>query len=132
MRCQSCQKFVSMENGEPEVNDEELTSGSVFFSVRLTRNCADCGDELKEASFDHAQDHQAELDAHMAEKHEGEDADFELEIGDSEAGESGGGRYHKNMIDVHVGYSIRCNLCDEAVLEGEFADSIAASGFEEI
>src|SRR6516165_1086406 len=56
MRCPDCSKFVGMENGDPQVNSLEVSydSGCIEFecSVTHTRNCADCGTELKSCDYD--------------------------------------------------------------------------------
>jgi hypothetical protein len=53
-RCESCQRFVSLEQGEPEVEGLEVDAAGevVTGSVRLSLICADCGQELKEAQVD--------------------------------------------------------------------------------
>ena len=149
MRCPDCGKFVSLETSDPEMQNEELTDdGQVELSVRLTRNCADCSNELKETTFDLSDDHSEDIEAHIKAHHPNsltDDGDeprptFTLEIGNTENSESGGGRYAKNMIGVSIDYEIRCDVCDRAddkvnpdpVTVGNLSDSIPASGFDEM
>ena len=59
MRCPDCNKFVSFDEADPEVNtlgiDED---GQVNAEVRIVNTCADCGTELKEITFEMEHDHQ--------------------------------------------------------------------------
>lgn len=55
MRCPDCAKFVAFDtDNEPEHDDAEVDEGGTVTvsGVRITNNCAECGQELKEASFD--------------------------------------------------------------------------------
>lgn len=53
MRCPGCEKFVSLEMGDPEVQDSNVdTDGTVTITVRIVRTCADCGEEMKEATLE--------------------------------------------------------------------------------
>ena len=53
-RCPDCNKFVGLEQGDPEVtvNSDMLTSleDLIEGDVRLVLNCADCGSEMAEAT----------------------------------------------------------------------------------
>jgi hypothetical protein len=52
MRCPDCNKFVSFDEQEPEINSIEVDdSGNVSAEVRIVNACGDCGAELKEANF---------------------------------------------------------------------------------
>lgn len=53
MRCPDCNKFVSYANDEePEIDTEEIDGvGNYTIEVRLPKNCAECGTELKSNSF---------------------------------------------------------------------------------
>lgn len=51
-RCPDCNKFVPMDQGDPEVNDVNVDGNTVTVSVRLVNNCGECGTELTEASVD--------------------------------------------------------------------------------
>lgn len=52
MRCPDCNKFVSFDEPAVEMEDPEISSGSVTASARVALNCAECGTELAEATFD--------------------------------------------------------------------------------
>jgi len=132
-RCNDCQKFVGLENGDPEVDGEDLTEGTVTIEVRLTRNCAECSGELKEYTFPLEADHSDEIKAHEEEHHDGDPQEYTLEVDSTEADESGGGRYKKNMISVTAHYTITCDECKaEVVADAEVSDEAPASSFDEM
>lgn len=69
MRCPDCNKFVSFDTDtEPElslsVDDEGVVSGT----ARIVNTCAECSQELKEATLDVEIDLSAEVTAHRDEK----------------------------------------------------------------
>ncbi len=64
MRCPDCNRFVSQEAGEPEV-DDSTSDMQVSLSVRIVQNCAECGTELKEATLEIERD----LDEEVGEAH---------------------------------------------------------------
>lgn len=127
-RCEQCQKFVSLELGEPEVDSENIdTDGQIEVSITLTRNCADCGSEMK--SYTYELEATAEIEGHKGEGHT-----LELELDTPEADEGGGGRYAKNMISVEVGATVRCSCQDkdaDLLWSDTLTDSAAASDFED-
>jgi len=52
-RCPSCNRFVSLElSDEPEVNvaTYDAESDTLTFEARLVRMCAECGEEMSEAT----------------------------------------------------------------------------------
>lgn len=140
MRCPDCNKFVGMENGDPEVNSlevgevEEAGVCTVTAEVSLVRNCADCSTELKRADLE------AEVQVELGEAKakcaspKAKDGAHELSVSElsSEATESGGGRYAKNLIGFTLDFKVECENegCDLAV-DGQAEDSLPASGFEE-
>ena len=76
-RCSDCNKFVGLEQGEPEVQDLEIDeTGEVTGQVRVILTCADCGSEIKEAYIDLDETPSSELEDHIADHAEaGEDAE---------------------------------------------------------
>lgn len=64
-RCPDCNKFVSYDDStEPEVDADVDETGHVTGTVRVVLTCAECGAELREASFDLDVDLSAEVEAH--------------------------------------------------------------------
>jgi len=52
-RCTDCNKFVSLELGDnPDMNIDIDEEGVITGDVTITRNCAECGTEMKEGKFD--------------------------------------------------------------------------------
>lgn len=154
-RCPDCNKFVSMENGEPEFNSLEamLQNGDVFVtaSVRSIRNCADCGTEMKSLdvemeenisieTFDGFKELSDKDKAKLLKFAEEEDETLELEAdeGDTSMDESGGGRYKKNMIttvargDITLTWDRRAHGGEvKLTTTVELSSENAASEFEE-
>lgn len=149
MRCPDCNKFVSMENGDPEVNSLEATwqgNGviNVTADLELFRNCADCGTQLKSAQPS------IETDLDLAEQEawralpedkrarilaalEADSAIVNVDNGDPSVDESGGGRYAKNMITVTLPITIKIEAgeLDRVEFSADLSESLAASEFEE-
>lgn len=78
MRCESCQKFVSNEDADPEPESVDDTEGGnpPTVDVRRVRVCAECGSEMKEATltveanepaFTVADEYRKAVDEHEAE-----------------------------------------------------------------
>jgi len=124
MRCPDCNKFVSLEFQPPEVDDLEYDGQNVTGTVRLTRTCAECSQELKEATLDI----NAEVDAEWAEKHDGHNISVEF---DPEEIEEGGGRYAKSYFGAGGSIQVKCDDCNETT-EVEWSDKVAASHMEEL
>ena len=82
MRCPDCNKFVAYDEAEPEIDDDspEVGDGNISFNVRIVNNCADCGTELKEASFDP----EVSFDEEIIKAHTGNDHELSVEISDAE------------------------------------------------
>lgn len=52
-RCSDCNKFVGLDLGEsPELSIDVDAEGVINGDVTISRNCAECGTELKEGRFD--------------------------------------------------------------------------------
>lgn len=113
-RCPSCNKFVGLENADPETDSLQAMCESrgnirVEGDLRHARNCADCGETLKEID-EHVEEHISldqfkgwdKLDAAQRKLIEDAMEAGELEVDVEEDGtsadESGGHRYKKNMI----------------------------------
>jgi hypothetical protein len=133
MRCDQCTKFVSLETADPEVDGENVTdngdgTGTLTLSVRLHRDCADCGQELKEYNFDVEEPFDCPKNCGGEED---EQHDLTVDIQNEEPTESGGHRYKKNMVGFSLDAVISCSNCDFTE-ELHVEDSAAASWFEEL
>jgi hypothetical protein len=154
-RCPDCNKFVGLENGEPEINSLDVTPNTggilrVEADIRHVRQCADCSNELKEID-EHVEE---EVDV---EKFEGwdkldevqkkaikdalENGEITVEADDSgtNADESGGHRYKKNMIVCTADYTLEFEWQPDAKLpsikfkyNGQLRMENQASNYNEI
>lgn len=128
MRCPDCQKFVGLEFQEPEVQSLEVSDTSVTANIRIVRNCADCGNELKEATLEMEQDLEQEALDHLATPGEHE---LSVDEDSTEGLEEGGGRYKKSYFGATVQFTVRCS-CGEFEFSGELSDKVPASGMDEL
>jgi hypothetical protein len=138
MRCPDCNKFVGLETQDPEVDGLEVNDSSdsnavaVTGTVRIVRACADCGTEMKEASFDI--DTEVEIEGWQSgDKFDG----LEIEETSIESTESGGGRYAKNMIGYKLDLKVTGKLARggkkiDFEAEDSVEDSLQASAFDEM
>lgn len=137
MRCPDCNKFVSFDEADPEVDELEIDDdGQITCSVRITNTCAECGTELKEATL--------ELEDEVAvDGHSGDDHELQIiEAGTERTSRSGyykkgewvsaGGRYAKTYYGADVSYEVTC-LCGKLeAITGSIGDDVQASGMEEM
>lgn len=154
MRCPDCSKFVSLEMGDPEdvnldMSGEELDESGeltllVSMTCRIVRNCAECGTELKEASLEVSDDEvmveRGFLEACTEQKKvdkkdtwvwkEGH-GDMSIDETNVEQIEEGGGRYAKSYFGAQVSYEVKCK-CGVQLHEGQVSDKVAASGMDEL
>lgn len=127
MRCPNCSKFVSLELQDPEVNDLQLDDdGTITASVRVVRNCQDCGTEMKEATFD------VSLEVPEVTHTVGADRDkCQLSVEDNLSQlEEGGGRYKKSYYGAEGTFNLTCTCGAKA--EVQWSDKIDASSMDEI
>lgn len=147
MRCPNCNKFVGMENGDPEVDNIEASADGDSIHVTATatgyRNCAECSTQLKSLCVDFEDD--VALDkfdgwkdlpeperAKFIAALEGGKLELEAESSSGEASESGGGRYAKNMITTALDYTLTATLGEKSLeYNGTLSSENAASEFEE-
>ena len=136
-RCPDCQKFVSLEMQDPEVESCEIDiDGAITASVRIVRSCAECSTEMKEATLEieYTPD---EDEAKIVEEHQGDAHELIVEDGYSvEALEEGGGRYAKSFFGATLSVSVRCKCQKGAIVEPlftvELSDKVSASAMDEM
>jgi hypothetical protein len=141
MRCPDCNKFVSFEERDPEVQSLEVDEdGNVRAEIRLVNACSECGTELKEANFELEADHCEECKGHQGEGH-----DLTVEEQGCDRGSRSGyfdrkkkvwvnkyGRYAKTMYSVSLDYTITCTCGKLESISGTIEDEVQASGMEEL
>lgn len=127
-RCNDCNKFVSLETDEPEEESVEVEGTGIQITMNITRSCAECGTEMKNASVEGTGEIPEEwLATHTGEGH----GDFDAEIQSSEATETGGSRYSKNIINFEAEVLVTCK-CSESTTVTVVGDGAAASEFDEV
>jgi hypothetical protein len=156
-RCNDCNRFVSMELGDsPDLTLDVDADGVVSGDVTITRNCAECGTELKEGKFDinvtiseaaaHMQEHtdaylaheKARAAAELATIEAGGDIDdeddieeFELSIENEEAEATEGGTSRKPTYGFRATFSIVCS-CGKFEHDGEADDEMSGGEMDEL
>jgi hypothetical protein len=141
MRCNDCNKFVGQEPEEPEAELEVARADgtdtckeiTVAGQVTVSVNCAECGTQLKQASFDVEESITLTDDKHCGEEH-----DLEVEVDSCEATEEYKGRkgaparYQKHYYGFQLSYSVSCSCGEPVDLGGSFEDSMQASSMDEM
>jgi hypothetical protein len=132
-RCPDCNKFVSLELQEPELN-LNVEGDSITGQVRLVLTCVECGNEGKETN----------LDIDLALDHDCDRAEDDFELVD-EAAETTeryqdkdrhgkpikNPRYRRHYYGAEITATVCCNKCGK---EFEVTETVEeqASGFEEL
>lgn len=152
MRCPQCNKFVSMENGEAQIDSEQIDLDgnglTITIDVLMTRNCADCSTELKQVNS--TIDGSLSVEEILKQIPEGaerklwkkilgskdHEVEASIECSAGDVDESGGGRYKKNMITAHVDAEITLSTAVdgkdlEVSFSKDFETSESAGSFEE-
>lgn len=126
--CPNCSKMVSLDFQDPEVNDLELNveGRKITASVRIVRQCADCGTDMKEATLD------VDLEVPKCNHDDGKGLPHVLvdEVEESLSQlEEGGGRYAKSYFGAEGEFKVKC-ACGQAIAV-QWSDKVAASEMEE-
>ncbi len=144
MRCPDCNKFASMDFSDPELEGDidvdvvyeknaagvGVGSGTVKCEVHLTRVCADCGTDLKEANL--------ELEAEFDPPPPNDDPDTEHDFEATETDVSGTERYEgkgrglKSFFGAEVSFTVKCSCGCGFEHEGTMTDEIQASHMDEL
>ncbi len=130
MRCPDCNRFASLDLGEPEL--EELSvddDGVVTGTVRICRTCAECGLELKEATLDLVEDMVSECEKHTGEGHE-------LVVDDTGIEPIEEAVRRKPYFGAALSFKITCTCGEDKKrpwsVEGTVSDKEAASAMDEM
>lgn len=136
MRCPDCNKFVSYDEADPEVNDLEISDdGTVTAEVRIVNTCGGCGQDLKEATLDFSEE--VDVSAHSGEGH-----DLSVEESSCERTQRSGyfkkgvfvpagGRYAKTFYGASLSYTVTCSCSEGFKIEGVLEDDVQASGMDD-
>jgi tartrate dehydratase beta subunit/fumarate hydratase class I family protein len=136
-RCNDCGKFVGLEEGEPEIEGEvEVDGNAVSATVNLSRNCVDCGTELKQGSFELGDDVAFDAGCIDDKGHEWECVSDSPEFTVTDRMDDQGGkikhqRFMKRMIGVEGTIELTCTRC-KAATAVELKDEMSASNFDDV
>lgn len=143
MRCENCSKFVSFDTEvEPEIEDEQIggsCDNGYFYtaSIRRVLQCADCGTDLKDTTFEIEQEVNVEA---KCEKCEDGNHEFSMDSAveptertqttDRNGKPIKSSRYMKHFYGVSGSVTGTCDHCDIEV-NFTFEDESQASSFDE-
>ena len=143
-RCNSCNKFVSH---EAELEDEspgsDINGTSISVSAVVNLNCQDCGETLKNCTFDFDEEinHDCQKPGTVVfvstegdpEFEVVEEASFEI-IDEYESTDKKGKpinpRYQKHFYGVSGTVKVKCCKCDEEI-DIDLSDKTPAGSFED-
>lgn len=126
-RCQDCAKFVSYDTEtDPEVENVEISDdGTVTATVRIHNDCAECGTEMTETTFDI--DEQADVADH-AEDSSKCSLTVEEDLVERAIKTDGQGRWTRTYYGAHVIFNVECTCGYETTVD--WTDYIQASGMD--
>ena len=132
-RCEECSKFVSLEMGDPEIDSSDVNDSVIQGSVRLYKQCCECGTEMAEAY----PEFEIDIQEHVPEgKEDGEhdmkeDCEWSIESEEVEQHERGEGfgRYMKTFYGAELTFQVQCSCGFEAEVKGITEEQ--ASSFDE-
>lgn len=145
MRCPDCNKFVSYDEPEAELNDVSIDGESVTANVTVNLNCADCGTTLKSAelSDEVSFDHTCETDPVEDWDEDAGDDQFEIEDDGDPEGTSRmqttdrhgkpikSHRYMKQFYGFELVSTACCKKCGES-FDVQLSGEEQASSFDEV
>ena len=136
MRCSDCNKFVSFDEQDPEIEDISVDDeGSVQANVRIVNACDQCGAELKEATLDMETDDPCDAYRLHLEDVKGEAKDHKLEVEETSSSRTqrseGKGRGTKTFYGATIDYKVTCG-CGKFEHEGTMEDDTQASSMDEM
>lgn len=144
MRCDQCNKFVSFDTeSDPEVESETMQGTNAEVEVRITNNCAECGQEMKEARFQFEYDFSEEIKAHheaSQEKCGNAEVSLSVEATRTDRRQTkdrygkpiARARYQKQFYGVDVTLTINCDVCDQEIAKVNLNDEMQASSMDEL
>lgn len=130
MRCPDCNKFVSFDDPEVEVDSVDIADGFVNASVTVNLNCADCGTQLKTGTIE------TDVVVDIPEGHDGDGHDIEVEFDEAEGTSRSDGkpgtpsRYRRTFYGFSGTAKVTCS-CGQMEIDVEVADDMQASSFDE-
>ena len=135
-RCPDCAKFVGLE--EPEeasIEDSGCEGGHVTVEVHMTRNCAECGTEMKESYLTYEKEFECPSCSPDVEDIELISVEAEVTSRMQSIDRNGkpikNPRYMKTYYGADLTLSLKCNHCEHEWTEDDGVEA-AASEFEDV
>jgi len=132
-RCSSCNKFCSLDEADPEIGTLEIDEdGNISGDARIANNCAECGQEVTEATVDLEGTHE-EAGKHISNaqqkgKHE---LSVEEEGAERTQRSQGKGRGCRTYYGVEVEVKVACS-CGKEFESTTAKGEVQASGMDEV
>ena len=145
-RCPDCNKFVSLEIGEQEVSNIDVSESDATLEATVMLQCIECGGDMKQWNINITTDLPEEAAAHQVDHpdHELEvKADGEGEVSDSYRPRKAPKprkdgsipkvpmRYQTHFYSFSAEATVKCS-CGEEFDNISFSDEIEASGMDEL
>jgi len=135
MRCNDCNKFVSFDSDvEPEIS-VDVSGTIVSGDARIVNNCADCGTELKECSFDINEEIPGadahECDGELSVEVEGAGRTDRMEDKTRTGKPIKHSRYMKHLYGAEATFKVVCDKC-EFEAEIPWSDETPGSAMDEL
>jgi len=131
-RCDSCNKFVSLEENDPDVNSLEIGDGAVVCAdVTIVNACSECGQDLRTAEFEVEHAATAELEGHLDEGH---NLEVEEDSTERTSRTTGKGRGQRTFYGFELTATVTCScgkLGDGFGVQVVLSEDIQASSMEE-
>ena len=134
-RCSQCNKFVSLEEEEPEEQSVDIdTDGTITASYEIINSCGECGNNLRSATIDLEVGPGKEIEEHLKiELAQGKNHDLEVEANaERDQTTKGKGRGLKTFYGVRANFTVKCSCDPEFEYETEAEDYVQASGMDEL
>lgn len=137
MRCPECNKFMSFDDSaEPEL-DLDTDGGEVNGSARIVLTCAECGTEMKDATF--AVD--IDLAGSIPEGYEIEDSEITTQSAEMTTRQQGRNVFYGCAIEVTIALKVKLEAEDpneapaeltSLTISKSWSDEIPASEMDEL
>lgn len=136
MRCGDCNKFVGVDDTQDPELDLSVDGCRLTGTVRVVNCCAECGTELREASFDIDEDFENEVEAHVQEHTKENPSQFEMVNEDGEFSRDsyteGRGRGKRTFYGFTGTVAITCACGKMEPITLELSDHMQASHMGEV
>lgn len=132
-RCGDCNKFVSYDQQDPEVEDLEVSdSGEVTAAVRIVNACDQCGTELRESTLEMSVDLSERLAGHLGSDEGAHELAAEETSSERTERQEGRGRGARTFYGAKVEFKVTCSCGELEEVTGDLEDDVQASSMDEV